>query len=121
MISIFPVAIGGAMGALLRYTINSYCNKKFPAHFPYGTLIANSLGSLLAGLMLALLLQYNFPTNIQRFIIDGFLGALTTFSTFAFDSFFLWQEGHPIKAVFNIFLNLIWGFFLALLMFFTWI
>lgn len=74
------IFIGGALGALLRYLI-SFLNTD--GGFPIGTLIANLTGAFVMGLLTALTIAFfsNHPT-LKKAITTGFLGALTTFSTF---------------------------------------
>ncbi len=109
------VGIGGAMGACSRYILSELCVSWFGRGFPYGTLFVNVLGSFAMGLLVALLEQDFLPNWPLRHAIGlGFLGALTTFSTFSMDNFVLLQEGLWLKMGLNMCLNL----FLCLLA--TW-
>ena len=101
----FAVGCGGFLGAIARVFLNQMLTKTFPSEFPYGILIINVIGSLLIGVMYALFLHYNFSHNAKAFISSGFLGALTTYSTFAIQSFFL-LESSFILGISNMFFNL---------------
>lgn len=74
------VALGGALGALTRYTVTLVAASFLGSSFPYGTLIVNGAGSFLIGL-LAFFTQC-FPSPLaSAFLVTGFLGGLTTFSS----------------------------------------
>ncbi len=103
--TILAVGCGGFLGAVSRVYLNSYFTKMFPSEFPYGILIINVLGSFLIGAIFALFLHYNFSTNFKSFITAGFLGGLTTYSTFAIESFFLLQSS-LLLGISNMFFNL---------------
>lgn len=80
------VGAGGAVGAMARYVLNASITRSWGDGFPYGVLIINVLGSLLAGAATAVLLQ-RMPLNdtLRLFIVSGFLGGFTTFSAFSLD------------------------------------
>ncbi len=88
------VAIGGALGAMARYGLGIYI-ATLPASVPsfVATLTVNVIGCAIMGMMASLLLFYpTMDTTIRPFIMIGFLGALTTFSSFALDSFHLLEK-----------------------------
>ena len=104
------VAFGGAVGACLRYIISELALKWFGKGFPWGTLIVNLLGSLIIGIVFALLHTSwveHLPGSklIRPMIAVGFLGALTTFSTFSMDNLLLLQQGAWLKAAINMVIN----------------
>ncbi len=86
MEKLLSVAIGGAAGALARYgTVVAY-QRFAPSTFPLAILTVNVLGSLLFGLMWAYAEDRDWISeNMRLLVLTGFLGAFTTFSTFAFD------------------------------------
>lgn len=93
MNSIIAVAIGGAIGAVMRYLIAKI---PFLSHhdFPWMTLAANVIGAIIIGIIAGLLLDHPKLTPVQvAFLKTGFCGALTTFSTFSLESFELIQSG----------------------------
>ena len=104
--TIVAVASGGAIGATLRLLLNGWVNKSFVYTLPLGTLFVNLLGSLLIGMIFA---YFHFNTSlspqIKTFLVTGMLGALTTYSTFAIESFFLLEAGHYTHAFANMALN----------------
>lgn len=110
------VALGGATGAVLRTVISQAAISILGKGFPYGTLIVNILGSLLMGVLFALLEEQLLVEAPWRQLIGlGFLGALTTFSTFSMDSLLLLQQGEWIKAALNVSLNVFICIFVAYL------
>ncbi len=80
------VAIGGAAGALCRYMSAGLMLRLFGSEFPYGTLFVNVLGSFLMGCLIeTMALKWSPSPEMRLFLVTGFLGAFTTFSTFSLD------------------------------------
>ncbi|MCU7965905.1 MAG: fluoride efflux transporter CrcB, partial [gamma proteobacterium symbiont of Bathyaustriella thionipta] len=76
--------------------------------FPYGTLSVNVIGSFLIGVVSILLTErLTLGAEVRSFIMIGFLGAFTTFSTFSLETLFLLQEGLLVKAAGNILTNVL--------------
>lgn len=102
------VAMGGALGAMLRYAISSGIYAWFGRSFPFGTLVVNVLGSFAIGLLSILLVErFNVPQEWRLALVVGVLGALTTFSTFSWDTLDLMQQGLMQRAFFNVLLNVV--------------
>ena len=100
------IAIGGAFGACSRYLISEFCVYILGRGFPYGTLVVNVVGSFIMGLLIAAFENELLATEPWRQIIGlGFLGALTTFSTFSMDNVLLMQQGAFFKMGLNVLLN----------------
>lgn len=108
------IAAGGASGACLRFFISETMLKLLGRGFPFGTLAVNILGSLLMGVLYGLIEREIITVSPAKSLIGiGFLGALTTFSTFSMDSLLLLQQGHFLKMALNIVLNVTVCIFMA--------
>ncbi|WP_025536575.1 fluoride efflux transporter CrcB [Vibrio parahaemolyticus] len=102
------IALGGAIGACSRYLVSEFCVLLFGRGFPYGTLTVNVVGSFIMGLLIAAFESEILATEPWRQVIGlGFLGALTTFSTFSMDNVLLMQQGAFFKMGLNILLNVV--------------
>lgn len=104
--TILAVGIGGFLGAIARVYVVHLANKTFISDFPYGILAVNVVGSFLIGVCFALFAVYNFSAETKSFLTSGFLGALTTYSTFAIESFFLLETSFFL-GISNMALNLL--------------
>ena len=105
--TIIAVASGGALGATARMLLNGFVNSRVPHTLPFGTLTVNLLGSFIIGILFAYFhLNAHLSPHLKTFLITGILGALTTYSTFAIESFFLLESGHYGHAFLNMTLNL---------------
>ena len=108
------IAIGGATGACLRYFLSQLMLQWFGKGFPFGTLLVNIVGSFFLGFLYSLLEHGQLEAALWRTTIGiGFLGALTTFSTFSVDTLMLFQQGLWFKAALNVTLNIMCCLFAA--------
>ncbi len=98
------VGAGGFFGAISRYLIATEVQKLSGALFPVGTLSVNVLGSFIIGFA-AMYFSQTIQPEYKAFVITGFLGALTTFSTFSLENVTMLQDGEFSKVALNIFLN----------------
>lgn len=103
----FLIFFGCGIGGLLRYWIAMGTYLLLGSSFPYGTMIVNVSGSLLAGLMVALLLEHfgEIGPHLRAFLLIGFLGGYTTFSTFSVETVALLEAGKWLSASTNIILG----------------
>lgn len=108
MQSLVFVALGGALGACSRYLISDYVLHHVNQAFPWATLLINTGGSLLMGICYVLILETSLiSTELRPLLMVGFLGALTTFSTFSLETLSLLHNGHIMSAAIYISLSVI--------------
>lgn len=99
----FAIAMGGALGATARFAMSHHVYQWFGRDFAWGTLSVNMLGSFIMGLSAILLVdKLGVSTEWRAFILVGFLGAFTTFSTFSYETMQYIQIGEMTKALLNI-------------------
>ncbi len=105
--TLLAIGSGGFLGAISRAWLNGAINHHFPHSLPYGTLGVNLIGSFVIGVLFALFAQTTlFGVHTKSFLTTGFLGALTTYSTFAMETVFLLGGGQMLLAAANMALNL---------------
>lgn len=110
--TLLAVGIGGFIGSIARLYVTSICAVVFPPNLPYGTMIVNIGGSFIIGFLFAIFSILETPIYVKSFLTTGFLGALTTYSTFAIETFFLFNTNLAFALV-NIFVNLVGTIFAA--------
>ncbi|MBU2886431.1 fluoride efflux transporter CrcB [Gilvimarinus agarilyticus] len=102
------IGCGGALGAMLRFYITAQLFPVTGNKFPLGTLTVNLLGcALVAVCYVAIVEKGLLPPYWRHLAIGGFLGALTTFSTFSLDALLLWQNGLHMVAVLYVLANVL--------------
>jgi CrcB protein len=104
--TILAVGSGGFVGASLRFYVGLVVAKYFPHDISFATLGVNIVGSFIMGVLVAVFLSYTPNHFVKLFILTGFLGALTTYSTFAIESFLLLNNSIWL-GILNIALNLL--------------
>ena len=93
------IALGGALGTVTRYLVAVRLADYLGVDIPYGTLTVNLVGSLLLGIVVALVEERGaFGPETRSFITIGFLGGMTTFSTFVYEGWEFTREGDMLKA-----------------------
>ena len=96
--TIVAVSFGASLGALLRLALSESFNATFPA-IPPGTLLSNLIGGYIVGIAIAFFATSNLPIEWRLFVITGFCGGLTTFSTFSAELVILLQQGRAGWAI----------------------
>jgi fluoride exporter len=97
--SILAISLGASLGALLRWWLSASLNAHFPA-VPPGTLASNLIGGYVVGVAVAYFASYAaLPPEWRLFVITGFCGGLTTFSTFSAEIVGMLMEGRPLWAL----------------------
>ena len=108
MKELLAVAVGGAVGAVSRYSVYLLAARFLGQNFPYGTLIVNVLGSLVMGILTeSMALAWNVSLELRLFMVVGVLGAFTTFSTFSLDVATLYERGQKISTMLYVTASLI--------------
>ena len=116
LIKILMILAGGGLGALTRYTLGSQIDKSLNLSFPVGIFCVNLIGCFLIGLLVSLFEnKFIISENLKFFLIIGFLGSLTTFSTFALDNYNFLTQKNIILLFTNIFLTNAFGLLMVLL------
>ncbi|WP_198264695.1 fluoride efflux transporter CrcB [sulfur-oxidizing endosymbiont of Gigantopelta aegis] len=109
------IAAGGALGSVMRFWMSGGIYTLLGRNFPYGTLSVNLLGSFFIGIAFIFLTErLSLGSEMRAFILIGFLGAFTTFSTFSLETLLLLQEGLLLRAALNMVLSV------TLCLFATW-
>lgn len=116
MLKVLAVAVGGSIGATTRYLVSTWAAGRFGASFPYGTLIVNVVGCFIIGAFMTTATERLIISPYWRLIVTvGFVGGLTTFSSFSYETFKLMEDGSITLVMYNILGNCVLGFF------FTWL
>ena len=110
---LLAIALGGSIGAVLRYLVFFIYEKSNSHTFPWSTLAVNLAGSFLIGLLWGIFEKVYVSPGIRLFLFVGILGSFTTFSTFAFDVFSLGRDGSIKYLIIYILATNIFGIALA--------
>lgn len=105
------VALGGAIGSMLRFWGAGYVSGRLGTRFPYGTFVINITASFLIGLIMTVLSERTHLSPSWRYLlVVGFLGGYSTFSSFEYESFSVFRDGEFLIAAMNIALSVGVGF-----------
>ena len=97
------IALGAVVGASARYFVSGFTTKALSSSFPYGTLLINISGSFLLGFFLVLTGERILVDARWRWLIAvGFCGSYTTFSSYAFETFALFEQGQWFLVTWNV-------------------
>jgi CrcB protein len=105
------VAFGGALGSMLRFWAGGYVSSRLGTRFPYGTFVINITASFLIGFVMTLLAERTHWSPNWRYLIPiGFLGGYSTFSSFEYETFRVFQDGEFLIVGLNIVGSVVVGF-----------
>jgi len=105
------VAFGGALGSMLRFWAGGYVSSRLGTRFPYGTFVINITASFLIGFIMTILAERAHWSPNWRYLIPiGFLGGYSTFSSFEYETFRVFQDGEFLIAGMNIVFSVAVGF-----------
>lgn len=116
MLRFLLVCLGGAAGTGTRYLVGLWLGQRLGTTFPYATLVVNLAGCFLLSLVMHLALgMASFPVNLRFALTTGFMGGLTTYSTFNYETTRLLEDGATRTAVVNLGLTVLGCFAAGLL------
>ncbi|MCD6334530.1 MAG: fluoride efflux transporter CrcB [Candidatus Latescibacteria bacterium] len=110
---LIAIAVGGAIGALLRYALSNVAYRVLNPAFPWGTAMVNLSGAFAIGLLSALLDRVIVAPYVRTFLLIGLIGSFTTFSTYMIESVNLLQDQEYGLAALNIVLSTLLGLLLV--------
>ncbi len=94
------IGLGGFLGSISRFYLQSVVNRHFRSEFPWGTFAVNILGCLIIGALYALAEKNRvFAPELRLFLMVGFVGSFTTYSSFALEKFLLFQSGFGLISI----------------------
>lgn len=114
MNELLAVAVGGSIGAVSRYVTVNYIMARWHCNWPWGTFAVNAAGCLVMGFLMVMITEKGLLPSYWRLLLCvGFLGGLTTFSSFSYESLTLLTEGNLLGAGANIVASVLVGIIFA--------
>ena len=107
---LFWICLAGAVGTATRYLVALWAAQRFGSAFPYGTLIVNLVGCFVIAALMHAALTLGWPANLRAALTIGFVGGMTTYSSFNYETMQLFGEGAPATAFVNLALTMFGGF-----------
>lgn len=104
------ICVAGAVGTGARYLTAVWAAQRFGSAFPHGTLIVNLIGCFAISALMHGALTLGWPPTLRAAATIGFIGGLTTYSSFNYETMRLFEEGAPASAAVNLALTLMGGF-----------
>ena len=111
---LLSIAMGGALGAMLRFAITHFHGKYFTSTFPWATFCANLIGAFLIGVFWGFFEKIKVSPNVKSFVLIGIIGSFTTFSTLSLETVKLFQSGNLKMGLFYVGASNIIGIFLVI-------
>jgi len=108
MNNLILIFIGAGLGGVFRYLVSNTIHSFLSRDFPYGTLIVNVTGCFLMGILFTVILErFNgIAIPLRSFLLIGFLGGYTTFSSFSIETLNLFENGAVLSAILNVLLSM---------------
>jgi fluoride exporter len=107
LVNFVAIGLGAMLGAWSRWGLSLWLNRGSD-QFPTGTFVGNMLGGYIIGVAIAMVAAHpEWPPSVRLFLITGFLGALTTFSSFSAETFTFFEEGRIGLAIFYVSVSLV--------------
>ena len=104
------ICLAGAAGTGARYLIAVWAAQRLGSAFPYGTLVVNLIGCFAIAALMHAALTLGWPATTRAAVTIGFIGGLTTYSSFNYETMRLVEEGAPTTAALNLALTVMGGF-----------
>ncbi len=100
MVFLLAIAIGGAVGSVLRFLVSKFIQTRVGVEFPVGTLLVNLSSAFLIGFFFAFFVErLDLSPNLRALLITGLLGGYSTYSTLFYEAYYMFFNGEWLKAL----------------------